>query len=94
MGGGCRTCALPARRRGRLLLWVEALGKWSLIDAFVLVMMMVAFKFHISLSEVTSWPIMPPTAAVVDVLVNPKGAVRPPPSSALYPAVVSRRLLP
>ena len=43
---------MPLRRRQRLLLWLEALGKWSLIDTFVLVMMMVAFKFHLALSKV------------------------------------------
>jgi hypothetical protein len=27
---------------------LDALGKWSLIDAYVLVLMMVAFHFHIT----------------------------------------------
>ena len=28
-------------------MWLDSLGKWSLIDAYVLVLMMVAFSFNI-----------------------------------------------
>ena len=42
-------CVAPsdATTRGRVLWWVDALGKWSLIDIYVMAMMMVAFRFHI-----------------------------------------------
>ena len=33
--------------RARLLRWLDALGKWSLIDAYLLILFMVAFRFHI-----------------------------------------------
>ena len=34
-------------RRGRLLLALDSLGKFSLVDTFVLVLMMVAFRYHL-----------------------------------------------
>lgn len=39
-------------RRQTLLAFLDALGKWSLIDMFVLVMMMVAFRFQLAVPEV------------------------------------------
>jgi uncharacterized paraquat-inducible protein A len=44
---------LPSRylspvRRERLLIWLDMLGKWSLLDSYVLVMMMVAFNFDLA----------------------------------------------
>lgn len=36
------------KRRESFLMALDALGKWSLIDAYVLVLMMVAFHFHIT----------------------------------------------
>jgi hypothetical protein len=44
-------------------MWFDALGKYSLVDAYVLVLMMVAFRFHISLQE---------DSIVADVLVTPE----------------------
>jgi len=38
---------LSRRKREWLLMAIDALGKWSLIDAFVLTLMMIAFHFHI-----------------------------------------------
>ena len=46
---------------------LDRLGKWSLIDAYVLVLMMVAFRFHIA----TAAPGGPPHNAALDVLVGP-----------------------
>jgi hypothetical protein len=54
---------LSASKRESLLMWLDALGKYSLVDAYVLVMMMVAFRFHVSLQD---------EAMVVDVLVTPR----------------------
>ncbi len=39
---------LNVRRRGHILIMLDAMGKWSLIDTFVLMMMMVAFHFNIA----------------------------------------------
>eukprot|EP00494_Astrolonche_serrata_P030737 UN31005 len=41
--------------RMNLLLWLDALGKWSLIDVYVLVLMMVAFSFDISSPDDLDW---------------------------------------
>ena len=38
---------LLLQRRERLLIWLDALGKYSLVDSFVLVLMLVSFRFHI-----------------------------------------------
>lgn len=35
---------LPVRRRERVLIALDALGKWSLVDSYVLVLMVVAFR--------------------------------------------------
>jgi len=42
--------SLPADRRGRLLLALDALGKFSLVDAYVLVLFVVAFHYHLDVS--------------------------------------------
>ena len=49
--------AMPVPRRGRLLGALDALGKWSLIDAFVMTLFMVAFRFHI---ETPPTPVVDP----------------------------------
>ena len=51
------------KKRENLLMWLDALGKYSLVDAYVLVMMMVAFRFHIALQE---------NGLEADVLVTPE----------------------
>jgi len=51
---------LSTARRERCLILLDALGKWSLVDAYVLVMMMVAFRTKISLYNYE-----------LDVIVNP-----------------------
>lgn len=43
---------MARERRERLLAFLDALGKWSLIDMFVLVMMMVAFRFQLAVPMV------------------------------------------
>lgn len=44
---------LSIPRRERFLQALDALGKWSLIDAYVLTMMMVAFRFHVDVETVS-----------------------------------------
>jgi hypothetical protein len=51
-----------AKSRGKLLFSLDALSKFSLVDTFVLVLMMVAFRFHLALGD----------NAFIDVFVNPK----------------------
>ena len=41
------TSALPLRYRDFSLVWLDILGKWSLLDTYVMVMMMVAFNFNL-----------------------------------------------
>ena len=57
-------------RRGVLLNCLDVLGKWSLIDLIVLVLMMVAFRFHIASPD--SWYFLPPGVmkADIEVLAN------------------------
>ena len=50
-------CVLPAERRGTVLRTIDFLGKWSLVDDFLQVMMMVAFEFYMTVPA--SWLFMP-----------------------------------
>lgn len=43
-----------ARKRERLLMLLDALSKFSLVDTFVLVIMLVAFRFHLDLVGISS----------------------------------------
>lgn len=62
------TNKMSAKFRERVLMAVDALGKWSLIDNYILVIFMVAFSFHVELSDPKQ--MQPPSA--VDVYVNPQ----------------------
>jgi hypothetical protein len=59
----CPVWVLPPRQRETLMICLDALGKWSVIDAYVLIMMMVAFNLDLNLFE--------QDAVVVRVLVAP-----------------------
>jgi len=54
------------KARYRLLIVMDALGKWSLIDAFVLVLMMNTFKLSVSLEYLVGFPLFE-----VDLIANP-----------------------
>ena len=56
------TRRLPPVRREKVLYMLDSLGKFSLIDAYVLVLMMVAFRYHIDIEGV----------GALDVYVTPK----------------------
>merc|ERR1719242_91309 len=58
----------PKCRHG-ILLWIDALGKWSLIDLYVLVLFMVAFGFHITTPSDLDY--LPPDFLDLKVLVRP-----------------------
>eukprot|EP00949_MAST-11_sp_MAST-11-sp1_P002292 g2292.t1 len=63
---------LAPKTREALLRWLDALGKWSLIDNNVLILMMVAFNFHVR-NDVT-WPgvyFLPKDFLLLDVRVTP-----------------------
>lgn len=49
------------RRRESLLIWLDAMGKYSLVDSFVLVLMLVSFRFNLEFPEI----------GVVDSYVTP-----------------------
>ena len=58
---------LSVSRRETLLQVLDALGKWSLIDSFVMIMMLVAFRFHLPFRG----PDDDPTVASFDIFVEP-----------------------
>eukprot|EP00299_Pterocystis_sp_00344_P000137 c10043_g1_i2.p1 GENE.c10043_g1_i2~~c10043_g1_i2.p1 ORF type:complete len:1472 (+),score=346.79 c10043_g1_i2:302-4417(+) len=58
---------LHQHKRARLLTWLDVLGKWSLIDAYVLVLFVVAFRFHCANPDF----ILPSDVAAADVIVLP-----------------------
>eukprot|EP00662_Eupelagonemidae_sp_cell21_P017000 gene17000-57628_t len=64
------TARLPVPSRGRLLERLDLLGKWSLIDIFVLTMTMVGFRIHINSPERLA-PLLGADFYVVDVKVTP-----------------------
>jgi len=53
---------LSFARKEKLLIWLDAFGKYSLVDSFVLVLMLVSFKFHFDLADI----------GVIDSFVIPK----------------------
>ena len=55
------TRRLPPVRRENILYMLDSLGKFSLIDAYVLVLMMVAFRYHLEVEGV----------GAIDVYVTP-----------------------
>ena len=65
---------MAPKRRGQILMFLDTLGKWSLIDVFVLVMCMVSFRLHII--SPASLLILPEDFYVVDVQVREMLQVR------------------
>jgi hypothetical protein len=61
--------ALAVKKREYLLMALDMLGKWSLIDSFVLTLMLVAFQFHVASTPVPD--VSPPEMGVADVFVAP-----------------------
>ena len=53
-----------------LLLSYMCTVQWSMIDAFVMVMMMVAFRIHIASPD--NWAFLPPNVMSADVIVTPR----------------------
>ncbi|CAK9105455.1 Uncharacterized protein SCF082_LOCUS49152 [Durusdinium trenchii] len=66
------TTVLGKQRRGSIMEVLDALGKWSLVDVYVLVMLTVGFRFYISSSYASGADeLLPIDALVVDVVVTP-----------------------
>jgi len=57
------------KARGSMLEWLDILGKWSLLDTYVMIMMLVAFHFNIQFPIVNSEDITKPTA--IQIFVYP-----------------------
>lgn len=55
-------------RRGSILLWLDWLAKWSMVDVFVLVVSIVAFRVSISSPSV---PFLPENFYSIDMMVVP-----------------------
>jgi len=60
---------LSIERRGRLLRFLDALGKWSLLDSYIMIMMLVAFHFHVEFPVQSVGYVDQPT--FVDIFVYP-----------------------
>jgi len=54
---------LGERRREGIFMFVDALGKWSLMDSYIMVLMLVAFRFHVGSPKESS--------TAMDVFVEP-----------------------
>jgi len=57
------------KARGSMLEWLDILGKWSLLDTYVMIMMLVAFHFNIQFPIVNTQDISKPTA--IQIFVYP-----------------------
>jgi len=57
------------KSRGTMLEWLDILGKWSLLDTYVMIMMLVAFHFNIQFPIVNTQDITKPTA--IQIFVYP-----------------------
>ena len=62
---------LPVPWREWLLMLLDAWGKWSLVDAFIMILMMVAFRLHIVQPHATGEPY-----AAFDLIVDPLWGVQ------------------
>ena len=70
----CPPTVLNSRRRGRLLSILDILGKWSVIDQFIMVMLMVVFRFVFDLPpEGADISYLPPVGFMyLEVRINPQ----------------------
>ena len=62
-------CVHP-RTRGSTLLWLDALGKWSMIDIFVMVVTLAAFRIHLLLPQQLA-TLLPDDFLTIDLAVRP-----------------------
>jgi hypothetical protein len=60
---------VTVQKRGSILLWLDALGKWSFVDIFVLIMSLVGFRIAVKSPEL---PLLSTQIYSIDLLVIPK----------------------
>ncbi len=60
---------LCEKKREYLLIALDMLGKWTLIDTFVMTLMLVSFHFHLQMELPDTTP---PEYASADVFVEPQ----------------------
>lgn len=60
---------VSVKRRGSTLLWLDALGKWSFVDIFVLIISLVGFRIIVRSPEI---PLLSSGLYSIDLLVVPK----------------------
>ena len=65
----CPPSALGHRRRGQLLEFLDFFGKWSLIDSFMVMMMMCAF--HLDIQAPPGWKFLPEGMLEFEIIVTP-----------------------
>lgn len=66
-------CYMSALSRERLLMALDALGKWSLIDSFMMCLFMVAFRLHLQTPDESTIP--PSSFDAIDVVVVPQAGM-------------------
>jgi len=59
---------LSTSRRESILLWLDRFGKWSMIDIFILVIMIVGFRVSVKSPDASY---LPPDFYSIDLVVNP-----------------------
>ena len=63
------TSSVTSVKRGRILHWLDVLGKWSMVDVFVLLMSIASFK--ISIESPSHLDMLPPDLFEVHMMVVP-----------------------
>lgn len=61
---------LSSKRRGSILHWLDTLGKWSMVDVFVLLMTLASFR--ISIDSPDNFSFLPDGLYSVNMMVVPK----------------------
>lgn len=59
---------IPEKHRERILMVLDALGKWSMLDTYIMVLFLVSFHFHVALPAADPSRVTSPI--VVDVFVT------------------------
>merc|ERR1712194_385074 len=63
------TSLMPISRRGSILLWLDWMAKWSMIDIFVLIICLIAFR--VSVNSPSNLAFLPEGFYSLDLLVVP-----------------------
>ena len=63
------TTRVSSHRRGKILLWLDALGKWSMVDVFVLLMTLASFRLSVESPDHLSF--IPEGLYSINMLVVP-----------------------